>query len=214
MDRLEISFHGTTITHVDALCHFSFEGKTYNGYAFSEVVTPAGGCSKLGIGNVRDRLVTRAVLLDMPRLKGVPYLEPGTHIYREDIEAWERQAGVRIEPGDAILLRTGRWAHDAARGASPTPSGFDLSAVPLFKERDVAIIGSDWTHDVGIVAGAQFAVHRFAIVALGITLFDNVDLEALAAHAAAQKQWAFMLIATPTSAVNGTGAPLNPVAIF
>src|SRR5438128_10559613 len=69
----------------------------------------AEGC-KLGINNLKDGIVTRGVLIDIPRLRNLPYLEAGTHVYREDIEAWEKQAGVKVAPGDALLLRTGRWA--------------------------------------------------------------------------------------------------------
>jgi kynurenine formamidase len=213
-DRIEMSFHGVQITHIDALCHFSYNGQTYNGYPWDQVVTKESGCSKLGIGNMRDRLVTRAVLVDIPRLKGLPYLEPGTHIYREDLVAWERRANVRLSPGDALLLRTGRWARDERIGPSATPSGYDLSAVPFFKERDIAIIGSDWTHDVGTVEGVIYPVHRFAIVALGMTLLDALDLEELSARAAALNRWEFLLAVEPTNATNATGSPVNPLVMF
>ena len=162
----------------------------------------------------RIGLVTRGVLIDVPRLKGLPYLEPGTHVYREDIEAWEEQAGVKIGPGDAILLRTGRWARQSDLGTSGAPSGYDLSFVPFLQERDVAIIGSDWTQDVGTVAGVLYAVHEFAIVALGMSVLDNLDLEELAARAAELNRWEFLLVVAPATASNGTGAPINPVAMF
>ena len=132
-DRLEVGFHGQRITHLDALCHFSHDGKTYNGYAFEDVVTKGDGCTKLGVGTVKDRLVTRGLLIDLPRLKGLPYLEPGTHVYREDVEAWEEQTGTKIGPGDAILLRTGRWAREADLGTAGAPSGYDLSFVPFLR---------------------------------------------------------------------------------
>lgn len=94
------------------------------------------------------------------------------------------------------------------------PSGYDLSALPFLRERDVAIIGSDWTHDVGSVPGLVYPSHRFAIVALGMTLLDALDLEALAVHAAQTNRWTFLLTVAPASATNGTGAPINPIAIF
>ena len=212
VDRIGVSFHGVQITHLDALCHFSHRGKTYNGYSFDQIATQDGGCSKLG--NIAEGIVARGVLIDIPRLKGLPYLEPGTHVNQEDIEAWETMAGVRIGRGDAILLRTGRWARDTALGVSDTPSGYDLSLMPFLKARDVAVIGSDWTQDVGIVDGISFPVHRFAIVALGIHILDNLDLEALATKAADVNRWEFLLFAAPASAQNGTGAPINPLAVF
>ena len=94
---------------MDALCHILYKDQTYNGYARA-VVNTDKGCTKLGIENLKQGLITRAVLIDIPRLKGVPYLEPGTAIYQEDVEAWEKMAGVKIQSGDVILLRTGRWA--------------------------------------------------------------------------------------------------------
>jgi kynurenine formamidase len=135
---------------------------------------------------------------------------------REDVEAWEKRTGIKVEPGDAMFLRTGRWAREAKMGPPgvPVPSGYDLSFLPFLKERDVAVIGSDWTHDVGTVVGVQYPVHRFAIVALGMTLLDNVDLEQLAETAASLNRWDFLLAVAPTNAVNGTGAPVNPLAIF
>ena len=115
-----------------------------------------------------------------------------------------------------MFLRTGRWARDAKLGPPkvPVPSGYDLSFLPFFKDRDVAVIGSDWTHDVGTVVGVQYPVHRFTIVALGMTLLDNVDLEALAERAAAMNRWDFLLTVAPANALNGTGAPVNPIAVF
>lgn len=213
-DRIEIGYHGTTITHFDALCHHAYNGKTYNGFAFADVVTKDGGCAKLGTGTVRTGIVTRAVLIDIPRLKGVEYLVPGTHVYREEIEAWEKKAGVKVSPGDALLLHTGRWIHRAKAGPSNVWSGFDASFVPFLKERDVALLGSDGAQDVGTVAGMPFPVHRFAIVALGVNIIDNMDLGALAETAARLRRWEFMLMLSPAAASNGSGGPVNPVAIF
>ncbi len=75
----------------------------------------------------------------MPRLRGVPYLEPGTRVYREDIEAWEQQTGVRVEPGDVLLIRTGRWARRNALNEETGTAGMDASFLPFLAERDVAL---------------------------------------------------------------------------
>ena len=114
-DRVEVYFHGVTYFHLDGLCHVFYKDKLYNGLDYQDVVT-ADGCSLMDTTQMKDGLVTRGVLVDMPLLKGVPYLEPGTKLYQEDIEAWEEYAGVRLGPGDALLLRTGRWAHREAVG--------------------------------------------------------------------------------------------------
>lgn len=213
-DRQEIDFHGYAFSHLDALCHVGYKGRLYNGLDFKKVVTTPGGCHKLGILGVKDRIVVRGVLIDIPRLKGLPYLAPGTHIYREEIEAWEKKAGVKAGPGDAILIRTGRWASRAKDGATIQVAGVDASVAPFFKDRDVAIIGSDAIHDVGTLPGIRIPIHVFAIAGLGVHLLDNLDLEALADVAAREKRWEFMLIAAPTPVPNGSGSPINPIAVF
>jgi kynurenine formamidase len=213
VDRIDTPAHSTTITHFDALCHFSFKGKTYNGLSFDDVVTKDGGCAKLGVGNVQGRVVTRGILVDIARLKGVPYLEPGTHIFRADIEEWEKRVGVKLGPGDAMLLRTGRWAREDAH-VGPTPgayAGLDVSALPFFKERDVALIGSDWVNDITPAGGPA---HIFGLVALGMPLVDALDLEALATRAAELRRWEFFLEVSPVGAANSTGGPVNPIAVF
>jgi kynurenine formamidase len=214
VEAQEVSFHGSTFTHLDALCHVSHDGKLYNGFAFSDIVSQEGGCSKLGITAFKQGIVTRAILLDIPRLKGVPYLEPGTHVYREDVEAWEKQAGVKVGPGDAILLRTGRWAKRDAGGPFANLSGYDGSFAPFLKERDVALIGSDGIQDVGTVPGFSLPIHQIALVSLGVDIFDNLDLEAVAATAARLNRWEFLLFAAPIPVTGGTGSLINPIAVF
>ncbi len=167
-DTYRVSYHGYSHSHLDALCHILYKNQTYNGYA-REVVNTAKGCTKLGIDNLKQGLITRGVLLDIPRLKGVPYLEPGTAIYQEDIEAWEKMSGVKVTSGDAILLRTGRWARRAALGPWPvgrSAAGFHASIAPWIKARGVAIVGSDAASEVTptLVEGRQpsgaHAVHH------------------------------------------------------
>ncbi len=216
-DRIDIDPHGGAFTHLDALCHMAYRGRFYNNVPY-ETAT-AAGC-KLGINNLKDGIVTRGVLIDIPRLRNLPYLDGGTHVYREDIEAWEKQAGVKVAPGDALVLRTGRWA----KRAKPGSGGYDASFLPFLKDRDVAILGSDAAQDVGVIPGCTNkgpvttmcweAVHKFALVARGMHLFDNLDLEAVADTAARLKRWEFLLMAAPIRVPGGTGSPINPIAVF
>ena len=113
-DSLTISYHGLVHTHMDAFCHRAYMGLMYNGFPMTEVTDK--GCNKGSIYAWKDGIITRAVLMDIPRLKGVEYLEPGTRIYPEDLDAWVKKAHLKIEPGDAILIRTGRWALRDAKG--------------------------------------------------------------------------------------------------
>ncbi len=217
-DRYSISYHGYAHSHLDALCHMMHEGRLYNGYVRDDVVTE-GGCDKLAIINLKQGIVTRGILMDIARLKGVEYLEPGTPIYVEDLEAWERAAGIRVESGDVVLVRSGRWARRAEVGPWATgreAAGLHASVVPWLRERGVAILGSDDTNDVrpSLVEGHTQPVHQLMLVALGTHLFDNLDLEAVAAEAARQGRWEFMLVAAPLAVEGGTGSPLNPLAIF
>jgi Putative cyclase len=137
MDRYAVSYHGYAHSHIDALCHILYKDQTYNGYARAEVNTDKG-CTKLGIQNLKNGIVTRGILVDIPRLRHVPYLEPGTAIYVEDLEAWEKQAGVKIASGDALIVRTGRWARREKIGpwnVGQSAAGLHASVAPWIKRR-------------------------------------------------------------------------------
>ncbi len=214
-DRVEVYFHGISYSHLDGLCHVFYKDKLYNGRDYRDVVTE-DGCSLMDTTQMKDGLVTRGVLVDMPRLKGVPYLEPGTKLYREDIEAWEEHAGVRLGPGDALLLRTGRWVRRAEVGPTREMAGWDASVIPFLAERDIALLGADSVHEApNSVPGLRVnPIHRFAIVARGMNLLDNIDLDAAAETAARLGRWEFLLVVAPLRVPGGTGSPVNPIAIF
>ena len=216
-DTYEFTYHGYGVSHIDSLCHFLWNDRLFNDVSPSES-TPEG-CGKLGIQNLKSGIVTRGILLDFARLKGVDYLEPQTPLYVEDIEAWEEQAGVRVSAGDIIFVRTGRWARRAALGpwqVSGNSAGLHASVLPWIKERGVAAVGSDAATDVmpSLVEGVGQPVHTMLIAGLGVNIFDNMDLEALAETAAAENRWEFMITAGPIPVDGGTGSPLNPIAVF
>ena len=214
-DRLDIDYHGGFFSHLDALCHVVYDGKIYNGHDMRETVTE-DGCEHLGITGLKNGVFTKAVLIDVPRLRGVPYLEPGTRVYREDIEAWEEQTGATVEPGDVLLIRTGRWAKRSAEGNTGGNAGMDASFLPFLAERDVALFGSDTAHELGEnIPGLNVTlIHKFAVVARGMNLFDNLDLEEAAEMAARLNRWEFLFTANPVRVPKGTGSPINPTAIF
>lgn len=218
-DTFKISPHGEAHSHLDALCHIAYKGQLYNGYLAEDVFTKKG-CTKLGIDNLKDGVVTRGILIDIPRLKNLPYLEPGTPVFVEDLEAWEKKAGVKISAGDAIFLRTGRWARRAKLGpwsVGQSQAGVHASVAPWLKARGVSFVGSDGGFEVmpSMVEGTvPTPVHVLAMVALGIAIFDHQDLEALAETAARLNRWEFLLSAAPMLATGGTGAPVDPLAIF
>jgi kynurenine formamidase len=218
-DRWGVSYHGQAHTHLDSLAHVNENGVFYNGYRPDpEAVKNANRHSRNSIHNLKNGVLTRGILMDIPRLKGVPYLAQGTPIYVEDLEAWEQRAGVKVGPGDAIFVRTGVWAQRKAigpyaRGRAAKDAGLDPSVIPWLKARDVAIMGSDHPQYVS-PSSVPAAAHDFSLIYLGVHLVDNCDLEALSEAAAARNRWDFMLTMAPIPIVGGTGSPINPVATF
>jgi len=220
-DRMGVIPHGVAHTHLDSLAHINYDGVFYNGYKPNADSVMKSGHTRNSIINLKNGILTRGVLVDLPRLKGVPYLEPGTPIYARDIEEWEKVAGVKIGPGDAVFLRTGRWARRAVSGPFDTNrtakrSGPSAMMIPWLRQRDVALLGGDVPPSVAPsdADGETGAVHDFALVYLGVHIFDNCDLEALAEAAAARKRWDFLLTVAPLAIRGGTGSPVNPIATF
>ena len=219
-DQISANYHGITHTHLDSLAHINDNGVFFNGYKPDADTVMKQGHAKNSIHNLKNGIFTRGILIDIPRLKGVPYLEPGTPIYVEDLEAWEKKAGVKVSAGDALFVRTGVWARRKAlgpwlrgRAEGGRDAGLDPSVIPWLKKRDIAIMGSDHPQYVA-PALLRGAVHDFALLYLGIHLFDNCDLETLADSAAARKRWEFLFTAAPLAIRGGTGSPINPIATF
>ncbi len=211
--------HGPGTTHLDAFAHVFFDGRMWNGYDVDGLVTMEGGAAKNSILTMKNGIVTRGVLYDIPRLKGVPWLEPGTRITVEDLEAWEERAGVRAGPGDAFLVRWGRWARQDALGPFDTgleAAGLDNNVIPWLKERDVAVAGWETPGYAPQPEGdlPRTALHNFALTILGIQILDRADFQALAAAAAERNRWEFLVTIAPLPIPNGTGSPVNPIAMF
>jgi hypothetical protein len=172
-DRFTVAYHGYAHSHMDSLCHMSYEGRMYNGFPRTDVSEQ--GCAKLAISNFKQGIVTRGVLLDIARVKGVKYLEPGTPIYVEDLDAAEKQARVKVGPGDVLLVRNGRWARRADLGAWATGqqgAGLHASVLPWLRARDVAMLGNDNVSDVlpSGVDGVPQPIHLAVEAATGSPL--------------------------------------------
>ena len=220
VDKIGVSYHGFAHTHMDSLCHVFYKDRYYNG--ISRETATKQGCTKLGIGGLHGGIMTRGVLVDVPWVRGLDYLEPGTAVTVEDLDAWEKESGVKVQPGDALLVYTGRWAARAAKGAWSTRehglSGLHASTIPWMKERDIAILGSDGGADVyppGLVDGEGIQpIHMFTLVGLGANILDVGDFEELAAQARSRNRWEFMLTFAPLRIDGGTGSPINPIATF
>ena len=206
-DVQEFHVHGG-MTHLDALCHESINGTLYNGFPLKDTVSEEAGCTRLGLDNLKDGIVTRGILIDMTRLKSAASRAPGSPVYPEDIEAWERQAGLKVSSGDALFVYNtpapGRSA--AAPGVN---GGFDLSVVPWLKTRGVAV-----TSGVRAIAEDNHADHKLVLATLGVYLLDGVQLDRLAETAARLNRWEFLLIVAPPQVPGSTGAIVNPLALF
>ena len=208
--------HGAASTHIDSLAHTFFRGKMWNGYDTSALVTKERGAEKNSVLPMKNGIVTRAVLYDIARLKGVPYLAPGDRIFAEDLEAWEKKAGVRVAPGDALVLRWGRYGRRAKLGPDDGAAGLDNSVLPWLKRRDIALLVWETAGYTPQPAGdlPRNAVHNFIQAILGIHVLDRADLEALGEAAASRNRWEFMLTVNPLALPNATGSPVNPIALF
>jgi kynurenine formamidase len=211
--------HGLGTTHIDGFGHRFFDGKMWNGVEMSETVTMEEGAKVNAVLTMKDGIVTRGVLYDIPRLKGVDFLQPGYRVTVEDLEAWEKITGAAVGSGDAMLFRWGRWARREADGPFDTweeAAGLDNSVIPWLRERDISILGWETPGYTPRLDGdlPTLALHDFALTMLGIHLIDRSDLKALAEMAAAEGRWEFMLTIAPLPIPNGTGSPVNPIAIF
>lgn len=216
-DYFAIASHGMANTHLDALCHVFHYGRMYNGFSARRVTS--AGATALSIEAGRDGIVSRGVLLDVPRARGRDWLEPGEAIQPADLEAAEQQAGVRVESGDILLVRTGRHARRRRSGywnGRESLAGLHANCLPWLAEREVAVLGCDGVSDVipSGVDGVGLPVHEVALVALGIHLIDNCDLEDLAAACGERSRWAFLLTLAPLRLELGTASPVNPIALF
>jgi len=212
-------FHGLDVTHLDSLAHLFWDGKMYGGQPAS-LVSDRQGALKHDVLAVKDGVTTRGVLLDIAKLRGVDVLDPSDHVYPEDLEAAEEAAGVRLEAGDVLLLRTGesgaRIAEGRAYNASKPRSGFQAACLPWLHERGIAMIGSDVAQDP-TPAGyktVSMPIHMVGIVAMGLWLIDNCNLEDLAATCNRLNRWEFQFVLAPIRFQGVTGSPANPLAIF
>ena len=217
--------HDIIQSHLDSVaCHVMFDGKGYNGVT-AEQVQEAAGCPQGSIHELRGGIFTRGILFDATLLPGKDsgrgWVEPGTAIRAADLEELERIQGVRVEPGDVILLHTGRWQRRAALGPwNPSEegvAGYHSDVAYFLKERGVSFIGHDMWNDAfphEYSDDVRLPIHRLALVALGVGIFDNLDFDDLAATARELGRYEFLFVAAPLRIEKGMGSPLNPIATF
>jgi kynurenine formamidase len=217
-DYFGMIFHGATITHVDSLAHFFWEGKTYNGQP-AHLVSTSLGATVCSVEQAKNGIMTRGVLVDVPMIRGIPWVERGEGVSPEDILAAEEQCGFRVEEGDVLLIRTGQLHRRDVEGPVDRSKGStacQAACLPLFHQRGIAMMGSDTGNDV---APAQYTrvpqpIHQVGITAMGLWILDNANLEDVAEACRQRNRWEFLLSIGPLRLHNTTGSPVNPIAVF
>lgn len=217
-DFVGVAFHGMATSHIDALCHVVVDEQMYNGFSAAEVRST--GAKRGSIMAARDGIVSRGVLLDVPRLHGVEWLDVHHAVTVEELEACETVQGVHVEQGDILLVATGRDARRAAKGPWPPfdgLAGLHAECIPWLRERDIAVLGSDGVSDAlpGLgLADWALPVHQCALVAMGVHLLDNLRLDRLSAACAEANRWVVQLTVAPLRVEGGTGSPVNAIALL
>ena len=221
LDFMGMACHGDCHTHVDALCHISYNGLTYNGHPAQEVLTSKGATS-LDIANYGDGVVGRGVLLDIPRFRGVKWLEPGEAVRRAELEACEAAQGVHLGEGDILVFRTGHHRRRLELGAwdngpdGEGKAGLHVDTIPWMHERRLAAFLPDGDGEAipSVVEGMTYPIHPLQIVAMGMLASDSLQFEDLARACEEEGRYEFMVVGLPLRLPGGTGSPWNPIAIF
>ncbi len=198
-------------THIDALCHAWYDDKLYNGY-LGDTIRSTSGAARLGVEKMPP-VVTRGVLLDLVKVKG-RLLAPGENIGQADLEAAAAAAGVQVERGDAVLLRTG-WLESQKGVRQPDfniEPGINLEAAQWLAAREIALVGADnfAVEVLPFATGKVFPVHQYLIRDFGVPLLEGLMLDPLVASG----RHAFLFMAAALPIVGATGSPLAPVAVL
>ncbi len=220
LDYLACEFHGDCQTHIDALCHVAYKGQLYNGKTLASVTSR--GPSIQDVTTYAHGIVGRGVLLDIPRLRGIKWLEPGEAVTPEELDAAEKAQGVRLSKGDIFAFRTGH--HRRRLELGPWNNGYDgegkaglhASVMPWLHERQVSAFFPDGDGETvpSNVDGIIYPVHALQIVAMGMVCADSLQFEELVQVCEAEGRWDFLVMAAPLRLPGGTGSLFNPLAIF
>jgi kynurenine formamidase len=220
LDFIGIAYHGLASSHIDALCHVFVEGKMYNGFPATDVRST--GARHNSIMSAKDGIVGRCVLLDIPRLRGKPFVALDRPVTIDELDAAEKAQGVTVGEGDILLVAVGRDAqkqHEPHKpGEEYSMPGLDPNCIPWLHKKKIAVLGSDAVHDpsppVHMIEDWRIPVHMCALAGMGLHLLDNLRLVELENACAAEKRWEFFFATSPLRIERGTGSPANPIAIL
>lgn len=214
-DYIGIAFHGMASSHLDALCHVFQGGRMYGGHPATDVKST--GARRNTVMTLKDGIAGRGVLLDVPRALGAVFMDPEHLTTVGELERAEAAQGVRVGKGDIVLVRLGRDERRKTHDDQLVP-GLDPEVARWLHGRQAAILGGDGVHDPipsGVIAPDwPMPIHMIGLVAMGLHLLDNLNLEDVAQACAELNRWAFLLTLAPLRIEGGTGSPLNPIALF
>ncbi|WP_051839445.1 cyclase family protein [Streptomyces sp. NRRL F-5126] len=220
-DYYGIEYHGIASTHVDALCHVWDERGMWQGRDPAVEVTSRG--SRWGsVHRWRQGIVTRGVLLDVPAFRGEPYVTFERPVHGDELVKVAEAQGVAVEPGDAVLVHSGRdrwdlenpvWGTERTERGEPRRPGLHASCLRFLSDSDCAVLGWDMLDHAPNDWGIPWTVHG-SVFAYGLALVDNCDLAPLAAACAAEGRYTFMFVVAPLVVEGGTGSPANPLAVL
>jgi kynurenine formamidase len=216
-DYIGVDYHNDTHSHLDALCHVSYDGSLYNGRPADSV--SVSGAAVETVESLKDGLVGRGVLLDVPRTRGVSWLEPGSSVLPGDLSESEDRQGGRVEEGDILLVRTGHATRLDELGPWDTANskaGLHPACAEFLSERRIAALGCDGNSDTApsFTEGVGFPIHVLALTAMGVHLLDYLQLDELGSACEEAGRWEFLFVGAPLRIAGGTGSPLNPIAIL
>jgi kynurenine formamidase len=215
IDYYGISYHGVATTHLDSLCHVWNDEGMWNGRNPAQEIG-FDGAHFGAITNWSNGIITRGVLLDVPRFRGEPFVTQDQPIHGWELEDVAQAEGVKLEAGDALIVYGGREAWDRVNpiwGSGPSRPGLHASCLPFVRDNDVSLLVWDMMDQSPNGYDIPWSVHA-VIFAYGVGLVDNALLEPLAQACAEEGRYEFMLMVLPLNVVGGTGSPLNPVALF
>ena len=216
VDYYGFIYHGQTITHIDSLCHIweDAEDGVWNGRHPDEAVDTHGA----SFGSVtawENGIITRGVLLDVPRHRGTSHVTPDRPVHGWELAEIAQAQGVDVGPGDALLVHSGREAFQRAGntiGGGDRP-GLHASCAKFIRDRDVSLLGWDMMDARPNDYGLAYPVHA-VLTYFGVALLDNALLEPIANACAEEGRHEFMFMALPLRVARGTGSPANPIAMF
>ncbi len=215
-DFMGFAPHGMVVTHMDALCHFSWEGRLYNGRKRAESIAASG--AKFGsIYAQRQGIFTRGVLLDVAAARGVNWYQSDEYVTVADFEAAEQRQHVRVESGDAIFVRTGMERMEAELGEQDIypRAGLHAECVEWMHNRQVSVYGGDCIEKLPYPSQRfPSAMHMIGLASMGLPVLDWPSLTELAQTCDRLNRWEYLLTTAPLRLPGGTSAPINPLCAF